>query len=371
MKRYLVHFTLGAITALSMIQSAVAETESVLFDEKSFDLPDYYNNFDAEIDENVIPVNCCNEASCGYKSGRKRNCCRPARGWYGGVEATFLAPNFKGTRSTQVDISDFAGPTTNSYLGNNNEDLAAGPRVWLGVQGCKWGGLVRYWGLDSTQVETLPYDGIRSAVASDAFEAYTLDAEITRKFSRRKTKMVGSFGVRHARLNSVSTVTANESIGPDFLLGSASSSREFEGTGLTFGLNGLRRIRCSNWNIYFNSRGSILWGDSTARADTTAVGMFPGGAGNQVNGAVAVGDDSMFIAELQLGLQRYFKLKCLPATAFFRGALEYQVWNADGSALADSTSGVVLPATSSVATATAGDLETDLVGFTLGTGFYW
>ncbi len=81
----------------------------------------------------------------------------------------------------------------------------------------------------------------------------------------------------------------------------------------------------------------------------------------------------MFIGEFQLGLQRDFPLKCVPATAFFRAAFEYQYWDAEnnaGSATAIPAQGVVGGSTVD-STATASNIRMDLTGIAVSTGFYW
>jgi len=368
MKRNIIHFAVGLLAALGMIRQADAETDSGLSNLNAFKIADFYNR-GSEADA-VVPVGHCDQIDCGDGCCKKK-CCRPKRGFYVGMETTFLSPTTDGS-STRVDITDIGGGTTNSYFGENNDDVIVGPRIWLGVQGDKWGVQARYWELDDTAASVVPFGATAGSTSLDVFEAYTLDFELTRKFCRRQTDMVASFGVRHARLSNFNSVSATELVGADLQTASAWTNREMDGTGVTTGLSGLRRIRCSNWSVFWNARGSLLWGDADVRVETSAVGIGPGGSTGSVNGAVANSDETLFIGEFQLGLQRDYKLKCLPATAFFRGAFEYQVWDIDSNSTAGSNSFAVLGGTSaSDANAAATAQETTLVGFTLGTGLYW
>ena len=60
-----------------------------------------------------------------------------------------------------------------------------------------------------------------------------------------------------------------------------------------------------------------------------------------INGAYTTIDDTLFIGEIQLGLEWNYGLCCLPANAFFRMALEYQRWDGgQGVSEADSFAGI-------------------------------
>ena len=62
-----------------------------------------------------------------------------------------------------------------------------------------------------------------------------------------------------------------------------------------------------------------------------------------MNGASTYVDDNLFIGEIQLGLEWDYALRCLPANAFFRAALEYQRWTGgQGYSAANSFAGVAI-----------------------------
>ena len=60
-----------------------------------------------------------------------------------------------------------------------------------------------------------------------------------------------------------------------------------------------------------------------------------------MNGASTAVDDNLFIGEIQLGLEWDYALRCMPANAFCRVALEYQRWSGgQGYSAANSFAGV-------------------------------
>jgi hypothetical protein len=124
-----------------------------------------------------------------------------------------------------------------------------------------------------------------------------------------------------------------------------------------------------------------LWGPTQTAAETFAAVQsndpnFIAGAAS-VNGAYTNVDDTMFIGEIQLGLEWDYPLACLPANAFFRTAIEYQRWDGGrGYSAANSFAGIAInngsPNESIVSTAAgAPEPQMDLFGFTIGTGLTW
>jgi len=66
-------------------------------------------------------------------------------------------------------------------------------------------------------------------------------------------------------------------------------------------------------------------------------------------------------------------LKCLPGRVFVRTALEYQYWDVNTGVEASSTSFVTVPAneTGATASATAGNMLFELIGFNIGAGIMY
>jgi hypothetical protein len=103
--------------------------------------------------------------------------------------------------------------------------------------------------------------------------------------------------------------------------------------------------------------------------------MVDGSNAGSINSASTYVDDTLFVGEIQLGLEWTYALRCLPANAFFRTAIEYQRW--DGGP-GFSEAGSFASYTGSGSNTSTADTETsaaspqlDLVGLTLGTGLTW
>ena len=102
-------------------------------------------------------------------------------------------------------------------------------------------------------------------------------------------------------------------------------------------------------------------------------------AAGSVNGASTAVDDNLFIGEIQLGLEWDYALRCMPANAFCRVALEYQRWTGgQGFSAANSFAGVDVEVNGNPVAGSLGDAlaiadapELDLVGLAVSTGLTW
>ena len=209
-------------------------------------------------------------------------------------------------------------------------------------------------------------------------DAYTLDLEVVRRFCRRNWRWDLGFGVRHAAfdhdtlMSSLSILAAGGG-GAD-LTGTQFASSQFNGTGLTLGLSGRRPICCgcaSTLNLFWTVRGSVLWGDVDNWAEQTIGVSTAGGSVTVSELAQSTLKDDMFIGELQVGVQWEYCLQCLPATAFFRTAFEYQGWDANGGIAQMDTFVTDGFSTESASMTYSSNAVMDLVGFAIGTGFTW
>jgi hypothetical protein len=332
---------------------------------------------------------CCDD-SC--------NCCPPppCLFWVGGVEATFLVPDLNNVPASFAveeiaeDRIDFCSTETSDV-----DSMYLSPRIWLGVQGCCWGANLRYWHLQAGEGAYDPSIGGQGTwddydcgrpdfgfFTCNRLEAYTIDLELTRRFCIHDCWMQAALGVRHADIENNESITGLALTNEGILNGFARSNRQSRGTGLLLGLYGRKPLfPCSCVNWFYNARWSALWGPTATSAETFAAVQssdpdFVATAGS-VNGAYTTVDDTLFIGEIQLGLEWNYALCCLPANAFFRLAIEYQRWDGGmGESAADSFAGISIddgePATSVVSTsAFAQEPQMDLLGFTIGTGLTW
>lgn len=294
----------------------------------------------------------------------------------GGSEATFLWPDFHRSTNNFTDVVGLGIPQNLTYasdVGKIDHNMLVGPRVWLGVQGCRWGIVGRYFNLadtSSTLDPALPSFNSDQVIASDRFRAYYADLEGVTSFCLGKWSTNASFGVRYASVDIGNTLSSSlySTLG-EYVSATSSSQSGFNGTGITMGMWGSRPIRpCSPWNWFLSGRASILWGNNSAYAQTQATTIELLGAASSTNAAYAKGTGDLFIGELQYGVQWERQLKCIPSRAFFRFAGEYQYWDASNSAYAAAGSLALSPLTAALAGAESGSVLFDLVGFTIGAG---
>jgi hypothetical protein len=315
--------------------------------------------------------------------------------WIAGVEATFLAPdlNSDGVRFEIEEIDDERLDFCTT-LTDDVDSVYVSPRIWLGVQGCTWGGDIRYWHLQASEGSFDPSIGGLGTwddfdcgrpdlgfMTANRLEAYTIDLELTRRFCLHQWQMQGALGLRHAEIDQHEGLFGLANTDEGLLTGFARADRMSRGTGVLLGLYGRKPIcnSCVHW--FYNARWSALWGptqtfvETFAAVQTTGAGVT--GSAASVNGAYTNVDDTWFIGEIQLGLEWNYALRCLPANAFFRGAFEYQRWDggrgdSDSLSFAGATiSGNTDPTSIVTTTASATEPQLDLFGISLSTGLTW
>lgn len=295
-----------------------------------------------------------------------------------GVESTFFWPQISRTFLETAFFNDL-GPVeiiNNAALGSVDGSLLVGPRVTLGVQGDCWGLVGRYWNSNSSANNFTPAfsDAVQSGITLfDTFNIYTLDLEVQRRFCWRNWDSFAFFGVRHGSVNNDRNLWIQNSFGTSLLEAQAFAGQQYNGTGITFGVFGVRPLFCDDGALkaYFTNRYSILWGNGLATVQTSA--MAENGVADaffqSTDGALAIGDGDLFIVELGAGLQWESCLKCLPGRAFLRTGIEWQYWDGNAGVYTESLSfAEITDVSGSAAFTRAGDLLFDMVGFTLGAG---
>jgi hypothetical protein len=327
-------------------------------------------------------------------------CCppQPRLFWTAGVEATFLNPdlNTDGV-SIAVEEIDENRHDICTTLSDDLDSVYMSPRIWLGVQGCCWGTNLRYWHLQASEGSYDPSIGIQGDwigydcgtpdfgfTSCSRLEAYTIDLELTRRFCLNDCAMQAAMGIRHAEIDHNESLWALANADQGLLTGMARANRLSRGTGLMFGLYGRKPIYpCSCVHWFYNARWSALWGPTQTSVETfasvnvTSTDPNISGSAASVNGAYTNVDDTLFIGELQLGLEWLYSLQCVPANAFFRAALEYQRWDGGkGFSVSNSFAGAEVITTADplsviTADAAASVPQMDLIGIALSTGLTW
>ena len=291
------------------------------------------------------------------------------------AEATFFWPQF----NREFLTAQFTNPITsrdlvsNTALESTEGSMLVAPRLTLGFQGECWGLVGRYWNATNwaSGIEpTLPSQTGVGITNVDMFKAYTVDLEVQRRMCLGAWSSYGFFGVRHAgvdndRLLNVASL-GNLVAGLGDTNTTATSLAQFNGTGLTFGLWGIRPVCCgSPFSFFFANRYSYLFGRQNLAAQTYAHASL---LGTSTDGAALSINSDLFIAELQLGLQWNANLSCLPGTAFARAAVEYQNWDTTGNLNASTFSTVTTGTASAFTSASADDILFNMFGLTVGAG---
>ena len=300
-------------------------------------------------------------------------------GWQAilGVETTFLVPSRQGSLA-QATV---AAPAS-SFSTTADENMRYGPRVWIGTKRGHWAVLGRFWHQNDSGYDFDPVvgGGDRGFTRESILETYTVDVEVMRSICGTG---VWSFdfglGFRYVSLEDLaylSVTSLDAAVPPAVVLATATAITEFDGPGITFAVGGDRpicRVSNSSVKLFWKTRGSLMWGDMTSRAQTavTVTDFNAPGFDDQVDLAVAATNDELIIGEVQAGLRWEHDLKFMPAVAFAHIAFEYQYWDADVG-WAQSQSQATVAANSGTATAITGrDLEMNLIGFNLGAGLVW
>lgn len=295
------------------------------------------------------------------------------------AEATFFFPQFsRGFLQNGVNngVNGVQTATTNTSLGSTEGTLLLAPRISLGVQGECWGVVTRYWYASSWGTGFTPAvsdSGIPGVTSFDGFKAYTWDLELHRRFTCCDWTLYGFGGLRYASIRNDRSIAINDISAGNVFLASSYSSQQFSGTGITFGLSGTRPVWCGcPWSMYFANRYSVLWGNSGVLAQTSAT-TSAGGFASSTNGGFTSDSASLFIAEIQAGVQWDAELKCLPGRrAFLRGGFEFQYWNSSSNASASAFSVAAnTPGQGTYATSQAGNFLFSLLGISLGTGIMY
>jgi hypothetical protein len=297
--------------------------------------------------------------------------------WILGIETVWLSPQLQRRAFAEYEIENAV--SYGEFHGGVPSGLFITPRITLGVQGECWGIQTRYWRMNEVTEREYPGPGrdiFDNHSTCGLFKAETFDLELTRMFCWRDTTNQLSFGIRYAQLDQATSASATRVVDGALFTGSSFARNEFSGAGLTMGLAGLKPLQCRCFSLYYNARVSAIW-DNNAQSvvQTQSSVLTEDAAAGTDNGAIARGDGTMYIAELQVGPQWNFKLCNNRADAFVRLALEYQYWSTQdtGGAASVSDAFVAGPGGSIFghAVARAGDARTDLIGFNIATGFTW
>ncbi len=303
-------------------------------------------------------------------------------GFYATAEAIFIAPRHSNTNSN-INVSDPVA-SNNVAIGSSTESqyLGLSPRFSVGYAGERgWGLRCVYWMVNTSSCITTP--GAVLGTSNTCFTAQTIDLEVTRQLflpfggSALTTFGVRNGGVYHSETQSLSGYIPNTT---DLVSGTASTSSQFYGTGLTGCTQWLRplyRGQRTDLGFYGAYRGSTLWGTQASTAATSAQVTSGGVVYPSAYDFVPVYvHNTMFVNELQAGLQWSRSLaRWRNNRVFARVVFEYQNWtiaSGAGAARASVSAGIPGVTESIVAAAEARALQSvNLLGVGVTAGCYW
>jgi hypothetical protein len=320
----------------------------------------------------TAPPNCCNTFGEPF--------CNPTCIFNAGVEATIFHVQTKGmfVDSAVTRIGDVDIPTTTFEQENSQvyDQVTFSPRIWAGVQEDCWGIEGRFWYLSDSTNRLDPWESLPVTATGQytmqRIKAYTADLEGTYSLCYCGNKFTGFLGARYASFEAGQAVDLTRDTSPaETFNTSAFTKFTFNGVGITTGFVGRTPLTCDGCiNLVYGVRGSVLWGDAEGAVQTQATVINTTGAATSTNSAFSDQCDSAFIVEGLIGVEWDHELKCLPMCAFLRVAFEDQFWDT-GKADAFSTSFAVSNTGAARSTASTGDVDTNMIGFTVATGFTW
>jgi|SRR5580704_11199057 len=303
------------------------------------------------------------------------NCCPQ---FFGGVEATFFWANVHGLHADASVENTTDGSTVDLSNHEGLDRFTFSPRIWAGVQDGCWAVLGRFWylsdstgGLDPVFPAPGQTDGTFESVR---LKAYTADFEVSRAFCCGMSKVNFFLGGRYASFEAGQGLDVTRLTSPtDIGYSDAFTDFSFNGLGITTGFLGRTPIGCDTCiSLVWGVRGSVLWGNAYRAAETTDT-AYDGGVSTATgfNSAESNQCATAFIVEATLGAQWDHELRCLPMSAFLRIAGEYQYWDLGGSGSVSATTEALNEPSIAKSSASIGNVDLNLVGFTVGAGFNW
>ena len=339
----------------------------------------------------VMPApNCCSDnccSSCQHQTGLVECCSAKFLNefcgetgcpqFFSGVEATMF---YASTHGIHADAS-VENLNNDSTVGLGNDDgfdrFTFSPRIWAGVQEGCWAVLGRFWYMSDSSSGLNPlFPSPGSGIGTfneERIKAYTADFEVSRVFCCGMSKVNFFLGGRYASFEAgqgfdVSRLTS----ATDISYSNAFTDFTFNGLGITTGFQGRTPIGCDTCiSLVWGLRGSVLWGDANRAVQTSDTGIDTGADATSINSAQSSDCETAFIIEAQLGAQWDHELRCLPMSAFFRVAAEYQYWDLGSGGNVSSTSFSSVSSGFATSHGSIGDVDMNLIGLTVGCGFNW
>lgn len=204
------------------------------------------------------------------------------QGVYAGVELVIVKPYWEDEVDTLREQID--DPITrNEILSLLDPDYSCGlsPRIYVGTRDCDGlGTRVRYWyynesanPLAFTEVtEEFGQTTISDSLLKARLQVQALDWEATKRLLDGRFALELSGGVRYAKTKVHASFDFQQQIQGPFPFDTFTSyvgRAAFEGVGPTISAEGYHRLGNGNFSVVGNLRGSLLFGNSSFRAEST------------------------------------------------------------------------------------------------------
>jgi hypothetical protein len=262
---------------------------------------------------------------------------------YAGYSFVFAKPHYKESFEATL-ISPASGTVDLVPYGFN---YAPTPRVWLGYENADaLGARATYWQFDQNarplavspplgsvaQVQSLvviipatisttaPGDVLEVA---NRLELHTLDVEGTARLPLASVCILGSGGLRYARLTQ-STMSAVEDAGRS-VTQQLNWSRFFEGVGPTGAAELRRPLGSTGIDLVGNVRGAFMFGNKNFTRSVS-----PGSPTNPSSTSLYHASDIVGMGMIELGAEYNCRFNC-GRSLFVRGMYEGQLWTDTGS----------------------------------------
>jgi hypothetical protein len=307
---------------ISRMESRMANTTTVLTDGSRTPAPTARPTFPT-LNQNGAAV------ACGTM-------CDPCgRTIVGGMERSYLQADV-GEEDWDNDVNEL----------DINRDWETGNRGWIGVVGARGLGIRgRYFEYDA---ETLDSDFITVDTDGNTFEAVyvgtlldleAIDIELTQNGCFCGWNTVAALGARYGHIE-------YDFAGHQWDVEDDSDSdvdaelihRQFNGVGVTGGLEGRKAIRCgSQLAMYWSARGSAVFGTNEAyNLDIDVDADVDGSVNVELDEDSESEEETLLIGEFQAGFDVSRPIACIRSRVVARVGFEYQVWSLDNVADLDS-----------------------------------
>ena len=275
-----------------------------------------------------------------FGSGWCGDCCQacPPKGWFVSLGLNVLRPQWQTNQALGI-LTPLGGGQFTSTAREFNFDYQASPFIDLGyVAQNGLGFRVGYWGFSgNSRVSVTPPAGgfvssaaplglgtfgtINSVQADAQLAFHVWDFELTQQLVYDQWWWQFAGGIRYLHISQGYNVTTS---GPANSLDDLISSHKFDGAGPTLAVKGQRQLGNSNFSLYGQARGSLVFGDNSQQSQLFAANGTLGSSASQASRS-AVG-----ITELEIGVwyQRSFSRFLLVAT----GGVVGQYWSNVGNA---------------------------------------